>query len=70
MLSIAPSVVRLPLPGPGYTGPLGEVADHGVRAVEGSGILGDPTGATAEEGVRLLAGFAADLVTAFDGWVR
>jgi creatinine amidohydrolase/Fe(II)-dependent formamide hydrolase-like protein len=34
---------------------------HGVRAVSASGVLGDPTGANAPEGRRLLEEAARDL---------
>ena len=53
---------------PGDTRPLGEMWAElragGVAAVSPSGVLGDPRGATAEEGERLLARLAADLVAA------
>ncbi|MDQ1395797.1 MAG: mycofactocin precursor peptide peptidase, partial [Acidimicrobiaceae bacterium] len=40
----------------------------GVAAVAPNGVLGDPAGATAEEGEALLDGLLADLVAAVDGW--
>lgn len=83
MLYLAPGDVRLSEAAPGDTRPLTELLPHlmayGVRGVSPNGVLGDPTGATAEEGralveamvcraVRLVTGGRADargrLVTA------
>ncbi len=64
MLWLRPSAVVLPLPGPGATAPLTDLLPHlaagGVAAVSPSGVLGDPTGATAEEGSVLLAAMVTD----------
>ena len=40
--------------------------ERGVRAVSANGVLGDPAGACAEEGERLLARLAAGLNDAMD----
>jgi creatinine amidohydrolase/Fe(II)-dependent formamide hydrolase-like protein len=40
----------------------------GVRAVSPTGVLGDPAGASAEEGARLLADLAARLTAAVARW--
>jgi mycofactocin system creatininase family protein len=40
----------------------------GVRAVSPNGVLGDPTGATAEDGVRLLDRLTDDLIATVDHW--
>lgn len=65
MLAIDPGAVRQERIASGSTAPLAEIADtlrrDGVRAVSPSGVLGDPTGASAERGHRLLAHWAADL---------
>jgi creatinine amidohydrolase len=37
--------------------------------VSPSGVLGDPAGASAAEGERLLAAMVADLVAAVDRWI-
>ncbi|MEZ7004320.1 mycofactocin biosynthesis peptidyl-dipeptidase MftE [Streptomyces sp. AD55] len=54
MLFLTPDDVRTGQARPGVTRPLAEVmrdlTTRGVRAVSPSGVLGDPTGATAEEG--------------------
>lgn len=68
LLALAPETVRQPLPGTGYTGPLGAVVRQGVAAVSPSGVLGDPTGATAVDGSTLLDAFTLQLLSAFDGW--
>jgi creatinine amidohydrolase len=39
-----------------------------VAGVSPSGVLGDPTGATAAQGQTLLAEFAAQLAAAVDEW--
>jgi creatinine amidohydrolase len=65
MLALRPAAVRLSELEPGATDPLDELmpalADGGVAAVSESGVLGDPSGATAEEGLRILAGWDAAL---------
>ncbi|MFB4309491.1 mycofactocin biosynthesis peptidyl-dipeptidase MftE [Actinomadura sp. GTD37] len=63
MLHLAPHLVR-PFDGvAGDTRPLGELMPdllaRGVRAVSPSGVLGDPAGASAEEGREILASAAA-----------
>lgn len=59
MLHIAPDLVAIESAEPGDTRPLGEVLDdlrsRGVAAVSPNGVLGDPTGASADEGRDLLA---------------
>ena len=39
---------------------------EGVRPVSSNGVLGDPAGASAEEGVALLGALVTDLVAAVD----
>ena len=41
----------------------------GLRAVTPNGVLGDPRGATREDGAALLTSLADDLVRAVDGWL-
>ena len=52
------------------TAPLSALAadlrDGGVARVSPNGVLGDPTGATAAEGVRLLDAALADLAARLD----
>ena len=56
----------------GATAPLAELLPElrrsGVRGVSPNGVLGDPAGAAADEGNRLLADAAADLAAVLDGW--
>jgi len=58
MLAIDPDRVRLDLAAPGVTDSLASLMPamrtSGVRSVTRSGVLGDPTGASAEEGEALL----------------
>ncbi len=65
MLAVAPDRVRVGAAVPGDTRPLHELLPlleaGGVRSVSPNGVLGDPTGAGAEEGRRLLREAAADL---------
>ena len=59
MLHLAPGSVRLTEAAPGDTRPIvalmPDLVARRVRAVSPSGVLGDPTGATAEEGRWVLA---------------
>jgi mycofactocin precursor peptide peptidase len=59
LLALHPSAVRPELAEPGNTAPLAELLPAmragGVGAVSGNGVLGDPAGASAEEGGRMLA---------------
>jgi creatinine amidohydrolase len=74
MLHLDPSVVRLDLAAVGATEPLGELLPlmrtGGVRAVSPNGVLGDPTGASAEEGAELFAMLVADLASRLAGAVE
>ena len=59
MLALAPEAVRLDAAERGEVRPIGQIMpvlrERGVRAVSGNGVLGDPAGASAAEGERLLA---------------
>jgi len=67
MLAIAPDLVRLDLAEPGNTAPLreliGDLRTGGVVAASPNGVLGDPAGASADEGQMLLADLVADLAS-------
>ncbi|MEM9200302.1 MAG: mycofactocin biosynthesis peptidyl-dipeptidase MftE [Actinomycetota bacterium] len=58
MLAIAPERVRLGAAEPGVSegseGLIRELMERGVKAVSPNGVLGDPTGACADEGARIL----------------
>ena len=72
LLALAPSVVRLEHAEAGATAPLSELMPalraSGVAAVAPNGVLGDPAGASAEDGRVLLDAMAIDLVAAVDDW--
>lgn len=68
MLALAPELVRPERAVAGPTPTLAELVEHGVAALSGSGVLGDPSGATAEEGRRLMAKLADQLVDAVVAW--
>jgi mycofactocin system creatininase family protein len=65
MLAVAPERVNMTAAAAGDRRPAADLMpllrQHGVRAVSDNGVLGDPTGANAEEGERLLDGAARDL---------
>ena len=67
MLALAPGAVRLDAAERGDVRPLERILpllrEQGVRAVSANGVLGDPVGASAAEGERLL-GHLADGLTA------
>jgi creatinine amidohydrolase len=70
MLALDPGSVRGELAAPGRTEPLGtllpRLRSEGVRPVSSNGVLGDPAGATAEEGGTLLGALVTDLTAAVD----
>ncbi|WP_457031925.1 mycofactocin biosynthesis peptidyl-dipeptidase MftE [Kitasatospora sp. P5_F3] len=72
MLALRPAAVRPDLAEPGNTAGLAELLPAlrtgGLAAVTPNGVLGDPTGATADEGHRLLDGWTTALLTAYDAW--
>lgn len=78
MLAIAPGSVRVDRAEAGDTRPLAEILpamrSAGVAAVSPNGVLGDPAGADAAEGLALLEHATSDLVAflgrCLDGWGR
>ena len=72
MLALAPFEVDMTLAKVGNTQPLAQIMNDmragGVRAVSSNGILGDPTRATATDGVKLLEQWTHDLLAEFDHW--
>ena len=71
LLALDPGVVG-PDRVPGNTAPLGELLpamrEGGVTAVSPNGVLGDPAGASAEEGERLLASMTDTLLATITRW--
>jgi len=72
MLALAPFEVDMTLAEVGNTQPLAHIMNDlrtgGIRAVSSNGILGDPTQATATDGVKLLEQWTHDLLAEFDHW--
>ncbi|HXX88698.1 MAG TPA: mycofactocin biosynthesis peptidyl-dipeptidase MftE [Acidimicrobiales bacterium] len=73
LLALTPARVRMGDAAPGDPRPISQIwpvlRRDGVHAVSESGVLGDPTGATREEGERLLEELHAALLAEVDGWV-
>lgn len=70
LLALAPHEVRTDR---AVAGPVPTVADlvrHGVRPLSDTGVLGDPTGASAEVGGALFAGLATQLAEAVAAWTH
>jgi creatinine amidohydrolase len=74
MLALAPGAVRLDAAERGELRPLGQILpllrERGVRAVSANGVLGDPAGASAAEGERLLACLVDGLNTMLDRFLE
>jgi mycofactocin system creatininase family protein len=72
MLALAPDRVHLEVAARGASEPIERLLPRlrrdGVRAVSPNGVLGDPQGACAPDGQRLLAGAVADLIATVSGW--
>jgi mycofactocin precursor peptide peptidase len=72
LLALAPSTVRLERAEPGAVAPLAELMPAlragGVASFAPNGVLGDPSGATPDEGRRLLDAMSDSLVAAVDRW--
>jgi creatinine amidohydrolase len=72
MLHVEPERVREDRAVAGDTTPIDRLLPRlrreGVRPVSPTGVLGDPAGASAQEGAALLAGLAGRLVAAVGGW--
>jgi creatinine amidohydrolase len=68
LLAIDPGAVRLELAEPGATEPLDvllpRLRAEGVRPVSSNGVLGDPAGASVDEGRALLGALVDDLTAA------
>jgi mycofactocin precursor peptide peptidase len=71
MLHLAPERVDMALAARGNPAPLAELMPSiiaaGVAAVSPSGVLGDPTTATAEEGARVFDALVADVAERIEG---
>jgi creatinine amidohydrolase len=71
-LALAPDDVRLERAEPGALEPLPALLPRmraeGVASVSPNGVIGDPTGASAQEGGRLLCSMVSDLVSSVEAW--
>jgi mycofactocin system creatininase family protein len=71
-LILVPEDVRLDRAEPGALEPLSALLPRmrvgGVASVSPNGVLGDPSGASAQEGLRLLWGMVADVVSSVLAW--
>ncbi|GAA1867812.1 mycofactocin biosynthesis peptidyl-dipeptidase MftE [Pseudonocardia ailaonensis] len=72
LLDLDPAAVQVDRAEAGATAPLRELLpvmrEGGVEAVSPNGVLGDPAGASAEEGAALFAAIVDAGVRAIDGW--
>jgi creatinine amidohydrolase len=72
LLALDPDVVRVDRAEAGDTRPLASVIEKlragGVASVSANGVLGDPRGASADEGARLLEQLGDDLAECVRGW--
>ncbi|GAA0249874.1 mycofactocin biosynthesis peptidyl-dipeptidase MftE [Cryptosporangium japonicum] len=72
-LALDPARVRLDRASPGNTAALAELLpvmrEQGLRPVTENGVLGDPSGADADEGARLLTEATDDLATTVSRWL-
>ncbi len=69
MLALAPDEVRLDRAVAGPVPAHAELVRHGVLPVSASGVLGDPTSATADEGRRILDDLDGQLAGAVARWI-
>ncbi|NKS03799.1 mycofactocin biosynthesis peptidyl-dipeptidase MftE [Rhodococcus hoagii] len=72
LLHLSPADVAMGRAEPGNTAPIADLMPHlrsgGMLAATPNGILGDPTGATAEEGERLFADLVRRAGKAIENW--
>ncbi|MCK9896667.1 mycofactocin biosynthesis peptidyl-dipeptidase MftE [Frankia sp. AgB32] len=68
LLHLAPDLVRLDQARAGPMPALADLVARGVAALSPSGILGDPTGASAAEGARLLDAYLRDATEHLRRW--
>lgn len=72
MLHVEQESVRAAAAEAGETAPIGallpRLRTEGVRAISPNGVLGDPAGATAEEGAALLDALVDRLVAGAASW--
>ncbi|MGP0027821.1 MAG: creatininase family protein, partial [Streptosporangiaceae bacterium] len=71
-LTLAPQAVRINRARKGNTAPIEDLMPalrtSAVKAVSANGVLGDPAGASAEEGESVLAALLSDLLARVRAW--
>ena len=70
MLALAPHEVHRERAVAGPVPAMAEIVRSGVQPLSASGVLGDPTAASAEEGRRLFEHLVAELAAAVAGWIE
>jgi len=70
LLALAPDQVRMHDAAAGPVPTIDELVRHGVRPLSESGVLGDPSGASAEEGTEIFGRLCDDLAAAVTDWLR
>ncbi|CAO5256398.1 mycofactocin biosynthesis peptidyl-dipeptidase MftE [Frankia sp. AgKG'84/4] len=68
LLHLAPELVRLDKAAAGPAPALADLVAQGVAALSPSGVLGDPAGASAAEGARLLEAYLLDAAEDLRRW--
>ncbi|MFP5487156.1 MAG: mycofactocin biosynthesis peptidyl-dipeptidase MftE [Acidimicrobiia bacterium] len=68
VLALAPDEVRVEAATAGPVPPMVDLVRHGVRASSPTGVLGDPAGASADEGRAIFDRLADQLAAAVDTW--
>lgn len=68
MLALAPGEVRAERRASGPTPSTADLVRHGVQPLSETGVLGDPTDATAEHGLELFESLAVHLAAAVHDW--
>lgn len=69
MLALAPDQVRLDRAVAGPVPAMSDLVREGVLPISRSGVLGDPTGANAADGIRIFAELAEQLARSVADWV-
>ena len=69
LLALRPGLVRVGERTVGPVPDLAELVRHGVRALSDSGVLGDPTDASADDGHRIFDDLSRQLIDAVHDWV-
>jgi len=68
MLALAPDQVRFGAAAPGPVPTIVDLMRHGVRPLSESGVLGDPSTATAADGIEIFRSLTDHLAAAVQNW--